>query len=88
MQPGRAGSFCEGYMQTATQTVNQLQNCFRFGFDHRLHDPLAVCIQNGRGDRCLVNIEPNILGVVHAGAPFGVGENANDQNLLQRGACV
>ena len=31
-----------------------------------------------------MNIEPNILFIVHEGAPF-VGDHANDDNLLQKG---
>ena len=76
MQPGRARAFFESHIQAAAQTVDQLQNRFRFRFDNRLHDQLAARIQNGHGDRCLVHIEPNILSVAHEGAPFGVGSDA------------
>jgi hypothetical protein len=35
-----------------------------------------------------VHIQPNILSLVHQGAPFGVGSDANNQNVLQRGALL
>ena len=69
VQPRRAGSFFQGHVQTAAQTVNKLQNRFRFRFQDRFHHQLASGIQNRRRDRCLVNIQPNILGVIHEGAP-------------------
>jgi hypothetical protein len=34
-----------------------------------------------------VNVQPNILSVIHEGAP-PVGVDASDQNLLQRGALL
>jgi hypothetical protein len=35
-------------------------------------------------DCCLMNVQPNILFIVHEGAPF-VGDDANDHNLLPKG---
>jgi hypothetical protein len=35
----------------------------------------------------LMHIQPHILFIVHEGAPF-VGHDANDHNLLQRGALL
>jgi hypothetical protein len=34
-----------------------------------------------------MNVQPNILFIVHEGAPF-VGDDANDHNLLQKGALL
>jgi hypothetical protein len=69
VQPGRAGSFFKGHVQTAPQATNKLENRFRFRLQDGLHQQLASGIQNGHGDRCLMNIQPNILGVSHEGAP-------------------
>jgi hypothetical protein len=46
-----------------------LYSGFRFRFQDSLQDQLAVRIPNRRGDRCLMRIQPNILGVIHEGAP-------------------
>ena len=70
VQPGRAGAFFEGHMQTAAQTVDKLQKGCRFRFEDGLHHQLAGGIHNCRRDRCLMNIQPNILGIIHEGAPF------------------
>ena len=51
--------------------MNKLENRFGFRFQDRFHGQLAGRIQNGHRDRCLVNIQPNILGVIHEGAPSG-----------------
>ncbi|PYU76761.1 MAG: hypothetical protein DMG52_02890 [Acidobacteria bacterium] len=48
-------------VQAATQTVNKLQYGFRFCFQDGFHHQLALSIQDGGRDGCLVNIEPNIL---------------------------
>src|SRR5260370_32759444 len=70
VQPGRAGAFFEGHMQAATQAVDKLQNGSRFRLEDGLHHQLAGGILNRCGDRCLMNIQPNILSVIHEGAPF------------------
>jgi hypothetical protein len=70
MQPGRAGSFFKGHLQTAPQPANKLEDGGRFRFQNGLHHQLAGGIQNGSRDRCLMNIQPNILSVIHEGAPF------------------
>src|SRR5467141_803040 len=57
-------------MQAAAQTVDKLRNGCRFRFEDGLHHQLAGGIQNCRRDRCLMNIQPNILGIIHEGAPF------------------
>ena len=69
VQPRRAGTFFKGHMQTATQAADKLENRFRFRFEDSLHDQLPVRIPNGYGDRCLMHIQPNILGFIHEGAP-------------------
>jgi hypothetical protein len=88
VQPRRAGSFLKGYVQSSGQPVQKLQNRRGFRLDDRLHHQMAGAIQNHHRDRCLVNIQSNILGVIqHEGAP-SVGVDANNQNLLQRGALL
>src|ERR1700733_2365675 len=83
MQPGGTGSFLEGDMQASAKSVNELQDRCGFRFENRFHYQPAVGIENRSRDRCLVNVEPNILGIIHEGAPSCVGLGANDQNLLQ-----
>jgi hypothetical protein len=56
-------------VQTAAQAANKLENRFGFRFEDSFHHQLAGSIQNGRGDRCLVNIQPNILVIIYEGAP-------------------
>jgi hypothetical protein len=54
-------------MQAAAQTVDKLQKGCRFRFENALHHQLAGGIQNCRGNRYLMNIQANILGVIHDG---------------------
>src|ERR1700722_13399680 len=84
VQPCRAGAFLTRYMQASAQTVNKVQNRRCLCLEDRFHQNLAGRIENYSRDRCLMNIQPNILSVVHGGAPFRVGLGANDQNLPQR----
>src|SRR5215471_20303105 len=56
-------------MQAATQAVDKLKNRRGLGLENSLHHQLAGRIQNSDGDRCLVHIQPNILGIIHQGAP-------------------
>jgi hypothetical protein len=37
---------------------------FRFGFEGGFHHQVSGSIQNRDGDRCLMNIQPNILGII------------------------
>ncbi len=69
VQPGRASPFFQGHVQTAAQTVNKLEDGARFRFQDSFHHQLTGRVQNRRRDRCLMNIQPNILGVIHEGAP-------------------
>jgi len=69
VQPRRAGSFFQGHLHASPKSTDKLQDACCFRLDDGLHDQLAGGIQNHRRDRCLVNIEPNILGVIHEGAP-------------------
>jgi hypothetical protein len=63
MQPGGASSFFTGHVQTAAQAADKLQNRFGFHFEDSFHHQIAGSIPNGRRDRCLMNIQPNILGI-------------------------
>ena len=42
----------------------------RFRLDDALHHQIADRVQNRNGDRCLMNVQPNILSVIHEGAPL------------------
>jgi len=87
VQPGGAGSFFQGHLQTTAHSVEKLQNRCRFGFEDGFHHQLASRVQHGRRDRCLMNIEPNILAsFMRVLLPVGV--EANNQNLLERGALL
>ena len=70
VQPGGAGSFFKGHMQASAQSVDKLENGGGFRFEDRLHHQTTGAIKNHSGDRCLVNVQPNILGIIHEGAPF------------------
>ena len=61
MLPGLAGSIFQCHMYTAAQTADKLQNRFRFRLQSGFHNQLAGRIQNRRGDRRLVHIQPNNL---------------------------
>jgi len=56
-------------MQTSAQSVNELQDGLRSRFENGFHHRLAGRIPRADRDRCLMNIQPNILGVIHEGAP-------------------
>ena len=84
VQPRCAGAFFAGHVQASAQSVNKLQNRCCFRLEDGFHQNLAGRIKNHRRDRCLMDIQPNILSVIHGGAPSCVGLGANDQNLLQR----
>jgi len=47
VQPGGAGFFFKGHVQTAPQATNKLENGLRFRFQDGFHDQLAGGIQNG-----------------------------------------
>jgi len=42
----------------------KLQIRIRFAFENGFHQWVAS-IHNGDGDRCLVHIRPNVLGIIH-----------------------
>ena len=48
----------------------------RFGLQDGFHDQLTSRIHHRDHDRCLTNVQPNILFIVHEGAPF-VGSDLN-----------
>src|ERR1700674_2377375 len=83
-----AGAFFESYMQAAAQTMDKLQNGHCFRFDDGFHYYLAGGIQHSYRDRCLVNIEPNILGVIHEGAPFCRRRCERSKPTSKRGALL
>ena len=62
-------SLLKDHVQATAEAAEKLENRFRLRFENGLHHQVTAGIANRRGDRCLVNIEPNILGVVHEGAP-------------------
>lgn len=70
VQPGRTGAFLEGNMQIALQTVDELQSSGRFGLQDGFHNQLAGGIQYPHRDRCLMNIQLNILAVIPELVPF------------------
>jgi|SRR5580700_6221887 hypothetical protein len=53
-----------------------------FGLENRFHHQLAAGIHDRYRDRCLMNIEPNILFASQLGAPF-VGDELHTHNLPQ-----
>jgi hypothetical protein len=71
VQPGRAGPFFQAHLHASSQSLNELQDGRRFRLQDALHQQMPTRIQNRCGDRCLVHIQTNILGVIHRGAPSG-----------------
>jgi hypothetical protein len=69
VQPRRPGSFFPGHVQTAAQAMNKLENRFGFCFQDRFHHQVASRIQNRRRARCLWNIQPHLLSIIHEGVP-------------------
>jgi hypothetical protein len=69
VQSRRASSFLEGHTQAAAQSLDKLEQSGRFRFQNALQDQLAGRVQHRSGDGCRVNVQPNILGVIHEGAP-------------------
>jgi serine/threonine protein kinase len=51
------------------QAANKLKNRLRFRSENGLHHQIPARIPNSHRDRCLMHIHPNILGVIHEGAP-------------------
>src|SRR6266581_1961332 len=84
VEPGSPSSFFESHRQSPAQSRKEFQNGYGFRFQDRFHDYLALGIHYRYRDRCLMNVEPNILFAVHEGAPF-VGHDGNDHNLLPKG---
>jgi hypothetical protein len=84
MQPSRAGSFFQGYVQLPRSPMNILEQGGCFRFQDAFSEQLAR-VQNHSGDRCLVNVQPNILAVILR-VLLPVGVDTSNQNLLQRGA--
>src|SRR6266567_5392176 len=87
VEPGSPSSFFESDRQSSAQSGKEFQNGCGFRFQDRFHDYLALGIHHRYRDRCLMNIETNILFAVHEGAPF-VGHDGNDHNLLPKGPLI
>ena len=69
VQPRRPRSFFQDHVQTAAQAMNKLENRFGFCFQDRFHHEVASRIQNRHRARCLRNIQPQLLSIIHEGAP-------------------
>jgi hypothetical protein len=82
VQPRRAGSFLKGDVQTAGQPVKKLQKGCRFRLENGLHQEVAGRIQNHCRNRCLMNIQTNLLSGIHGRVLPFEGVDARDQNLL------
>jgi hypothetical protein len=62
-------TFFQGHVQTAAQAMTKLENRFGFCFQDRFRHQIASRIQNRHRDRCLMSIQPNLLSIIHEGAP-------------------
>ena len=49
--------------------MNKLEDSLGFRFECGLHHQISARIPNRRRDRCRMHIHPNILSVIHEGAP-------------------
>src|SRR5206468_1994204 len=64
------GPFLEGHPHRSPQSRKELKNRRRFRLQDGFHYQLATRIHHCDRDRCLMNIQPNILFTVHEGAPL------------------
>src|SRR5215831_5675925 len=78
----------EGDRQTAAQSCKELENGRSLRLQDAFHNQLASWIHHGDGDRCLMNIEADILFTGHKGAPSCRSMVLALINLLQRGALL
>jgi hypothetical protein len=69
VKPSGTRSFPGAHVQTPAQTMNKLKNSCGFRFECGFHHQISTRIPNRRRDRCLMPVHPNILGVIHEGAP-------------------
>jgi hypothetical protein len=83
IQPRRPGAFFKCQMQAPAQSMHELKNRIRLGFDDAFHHQLAGRIQNRDRDRVLVNIHPDILCAFHRRLLLSDGETANAHSLIQ-----
>ena len=59
--------FLKGHAQTAAQAMNKFEDRRTLRFENGIHHQIAGGIQDSDGDRCLVNVQANIL--IRQGAP-------------------
>jgi hypothetical protein len=61
--------------------MNKLKNSFGFRFECGFHHQTSARIPNRRRDRCLVHIQPNILGIVYLDLDdhFRIAKNSSSQ---------
>ena len=83
IQPRRPSAFFKRQIQAPAQTMHELKNRNRLGFDDAFHHQLAGRIQNRDRDRVLVNIHPDILCIFHRRVLLSDGETANAHSLIQ-----
>src|SRR5947207_10670738 len=65
VEPGSPRAFFESDPQSSAQSREELQDGCCLRFQDGFHDNLALGIHHRHGDRCLMNIEPNILFTDH-----------------------
>jgi hypothetical protein len=70
VQPGRPSPFLEGHRQRSAQSGKELKKGCRFRLHDGFHDQLTRRIPHGYYNGCLVNVQPNILFIVHKGCSF------------------
>jgi hypothetical protein len=75
-------------MQTSAKSGDQPQNGRCFRVDDGFNQELLGRVQNHCRNRCLVNVQPNMLSVIYDKVRHSVGIEANNQNLLQWGALL
>src|SRR5580692_11117799 len=88
VEPGCPGSFFERYGQSSTQSGEELQNGCGFRFQNGFDDYLTHRIQHCCADRCLVNVQPNILFTAHGECSFRRSSCATITTYSQRGALL
>ena len=70
MQPGSGGSLFEGHRKGSLQSSDEIYDSGRLGLQQTFHDQLARSIHHRHRDGGLVHVHPDILFLIHKGAPF------------------
>ncbi len=58
-------SFFEGDMKRSANSVEEIEECRRAGWQYGLHDELPLTVKHGGRDGVAVNVESDVSQVIH-----------------------